>query len=112
MIRATFLREGDRLIGFECAGHSGYAERGSDIVCAAVSALLITAANAAETLLDARLAVRQDEDTGYLSASLSASLPADRAGSYDLLLKAARVGLEDIEKQYPDNVRVITRDRR
>ena len=35
MTTVTFLTEGKRIIGFDAKGHSGYAEAGSDIVCAA-----------------------------------------------------------------------------
>ena len=35
-------------VGFDVSGHAGYAEAGSDIVCAAVSALVITAINSIE----------------------------------------------------------------
>ena len=31
--------------GFNCIGHSGYAERGEDIVCAAISVLVINTIN-------------------------------------------------------------------
>ena len=32
--------EGDRITGFEARGHSGYAEAGADIVCAAVTSAI------------------------------------------------------------------------
>ena len=112
MIRATFLRDGDRLVGFECRGHSGYAESGHDIVCAGVSAVLITAANAMQELAGVPLDTRQDEDTGYLSAFPKDTPAAEKANRCHLFLAAARLGLETIATQYPDNVRVITKDRR
>ena len=37
MTRLTIFTDKDGYIGFECEGHSGYSEEGSDIVCAAVS---------------------------------------------------------------------------
>ncbi|MBE6856306.1 MAG: ribosomal-processing cysteine protease Prp [Ruminococcus sp.] len=37
MILAKFQKTQGTLDGFEITGHSGYAERGSDVVCAAVS---------------------------------------------------------------------------
>ena len=37
MIRAEFRKDGDRLSGFTISGHSGFADAGKDIVCAAVS---------------------------------------------------------------------------
>ena len=45
MIRATFYRKGNKLCGFEISGHSGYAEQGSDIICASVSSAAYMAVN-------------------------------------------------------------------
>ena len=39
MTRITLFRSRSHAIGFEAEGHTGYAEEGSDIVCAAISAL-------------------------------------------------------------------------
>lgn len=45
MIKATFYKEGKALKGFEIDGHSGYAEAGSDIICASVSSAVYMAVN-------------------------------------------------------------------
>ena len=37
MTTVTFFMEGSRITGFEASGHSGYADAGEDIVCAAVT---------------------------------------------------------------------------
>ena len=37
MTTVTFYTEGSRITGFDASGHSGYAEEGGDIVCAAVT---------------------------------------------------------------------------
>ena len=37
MTRVEFFDHEGRITGFCCSGHSGYAEAGSDIVCATVS---------------------------------------------------------------------------
>ena len=37
MTTVTFLTEESRIIGFEVSGHSGYADAGEDIVCAAIT---------------------------------------------------------------------------
>ena len=54
MTRVEFFSEGDKITGFCCQGHSGYAESGADIVCAAVS----TAVTFAETTITDVLGVR------------------------------------------------------
>ena len=40
MTTVTFLTEETRIVGFDARGHSGYAEAGEDIVCAAVTSVL------------------------------------------------------------------------
>ena len=37
MITVKLLKKGELITGFDVSGHSGYAEAGSDIICAAVS---------------------------------------------------------------------------
>ncbi len=40
MTTVTFRMEGDRITGFDSKGHSGYAEAGADIVCAAITSAI------------------------------------------------------------------------
>ncbi len=45
MTKLIFFKNGEHYIGFSCKDHSGYAQEGYDIVCAAISsAVQITAA--------------------------------------------------------------------
>ncbi len=37
MTKLVVFKKGEHFAGFECLGHSGYAQQGEDIVCAAVS---------------------------------------------------------------------------
>ena len=43
-------RKGTLFTGFECSGHSGYSEAGSDIVCAAISTAVQYCVNCAEKI--------------------------------------------------------------
>ena len=45
MIKAVFYKKDGLFQGFRISGHSGYAEAGSDIVCASVSSAAMLAAN-------------------------------------------------------------------
>lgn len=112
MIRIVFLERGDKLIGFEAKGHAGYAERGADIVCAAVSGILITAANGLEAVARAPVETRQDDESGLLAAVLAANPEQEAAERAGVILETARLGLLEIEKQYPDFVRVHSQRRR
>ena len=97
MTTVVFRMEGDRITGFEARGHSGYAEAGADIVCAAVtSAIRLVEATVNDVLgLAASVKVREQD------ASISLHLPGglsptaestcQSAGRLDgLLLRAPR----------------------
>ena len=48
MTTVTLIKKGNKAIGFDVSGHSGYAESGSDIICAAIS----SAVGLAETIIN------------------------------------------------------------
>lgn len=50
MITAVFSKVGNEIIGFSIKGHSGYAQAGQDIVCAAVSSAAYLTANLLERM--------------------------------------------------------------
>lgn len=59
-------RKGKLFIGFECAGHSGYKEEGSDIVCAAISTAVQYCVNCAEKIDKAPVQITVDQDTALI----------------------------------------------
>ena len=46
MIKITFLEKDDKVVKIEASGHALFAEKGKDIVCSAVSAILVGGCNA------------------------------------------------------------------
>ena len=63
--------DGDRITGFSVSGHSGYAARGEDIVCAAITALVTMAEATINDICGAKAKVRVKED-----ARVTLTLPA------------------------------------
>ena len=100
------------MCGFEASGHAGYAKRGMDIVCAAVSALTQATANGLTEVVKASCEGRMDEDTGYLSCMLSPAAPKDIVEKAQILLKTLKMALTEISKDYPGTIRIIIRERR
>ncbi len=80
--------------GYEADGHSGFAEAGEDIVCAAISVLTVNTANAIETLTDDP--VEASEDDGYLVCRFPEGLSEQGA----LLMDSMILGLKSIESSY------------
>ena len=94
MIRVTVYKtRRHEYSGFDVTGHAGYAEHGQDIVCAAVSALVINAVNSIERFTDDETSCVTDEETGTIEFRF-AERPSHDAG---LLLDSMILGLEEIE---------------
>ncbi len=99
----TFVTVGRDATGFirslKASGHTGYAEAGEDIVCAAVSALTQTAAMAVE---EYGVSTRIDEQTAELTIELTKSLSMQEMHDVQVILGAIVQGLQATQYQYPD----------
>lgn len=79
-----------------CAGHAGYGTAGSDIVCSAVSILVINTINSLEKLTNTRMEVESDEDRGLIDCRFM-DIPGRDAA---LLLDSMVLGLKGVVSQY------------
>ena len=85
---------------FISKGHAGYAEAGQDIVCAAVSALIITTVNSLEKFTDDKFDVQEKD--GFVSIHFRIDL-SERGM---LLMDSLLLGLTEIAGSY--NNRYLT----
>lgn len=96
-----------QLCGYCISGHAGFAQKGEDIVCAAVSVLSINTINAIEQLTDTDFLCDADEQKGgYLKVMLSDMKKRMDCHDAEILLKAMAIGLEDLSKQYKKYIRL------
>ncbi len=94
MIQVRIKKENGSYLFFRSRGHAGYAEEGSDIVCAAVSALIITTENALSRLTTQEYDLLERD--GYCSIRfIDGNTPECR-----LLMDSLVLGLKEIEKTY------------
>ncbi len=100
MIIARIFRNSKQEIwGFQINGHSGYAETGSDIICAAVSVLAINTVNALEQLVGMTPITETAE--GLLTCEIATIRGNETSSSEaELLLKTLELGLESIVASY------------
>ena len=109
----TFLKRSDgALLGYRANGHSGYAEAGADIVCAAISALTQTTLNGLKNVLKAPVMFDQDDDGAFIEAILTPEASEDQIRQAQLLLVTLLEGLQAIQRGYPRNLRIIFKERR
>lgn len=79
-----------------CEGHADYADAGSDIVCCAISVLVINTINSLDELTGAQMEVDTDEERGFIECRFTDSLDK---GSI-LLLDSMILGLQSVVSQY------------
>jgi hypothetical protein len=94
MTTVTIIKSKDTYKGFICSGHSGFAAFGKDIVCAAVSVLVINTINSIEELAGENISVEQQD--GYISCQFKDKIN-DRT---KLLMESMIMGLRQIEQEY------------
>ncbi len=111
MITAILYRWNGQYTGYRSEGHSGYAEAGSDIICAGLSILESTCVNAMESLLDVRVSPKVEEETGLLSFDLP-ELEGEKASGAQLLMGTLGQGCSDLQEAYPGYVKFKIRERR
>ena len=103
MIKIAIYKNAENLItGFQISGHSGYAEAGSDIVCSAVSALVINTINSIQHFTSDQFRLEQDEKTGYIEFHVVS--PGSNNGN--LLLSSLALGLQGISEEYSKYIKL------
>lgn len=99
-------------MGYRAQGHTGYAEAGQDIVCAAVSALTQTTLNGLTNVLKAPVMFDIDDEAATLEARLTPEATEAQVREAQLLFQTLLQGLQAIERSYPRNVRIYFEERR
>ncbi len=105
MTKCEFFTEDDRITGFCVSGHSGYAEVGSDIVCAAVSAAVTMAEATINEVCGAKAKVRVKEEDARVSLTLPAS--CDEEDTVQAVLAGMLLYLCSLRDDYPDYIEVL-----
>ena len=105
MTRCEFFTDNDRITGFSVSGHSGYAEAGSDIVCAAVSAVVTMAEATINDVCGAKAKVRVKEEDARITLTLPTS--CDEEESVQAVLAGMLLTLCSMRDEYPDYIEVL-----
>ena len=105
MTRCEFFTENDRITGFSISGHSGYAEAGADIVCAAISAVVTMAEATINDVCGAKAKVRVKNDDARITLTLPAS--CDEEDAVQAALTGMMLTLCSMRDDYPDYIEVL-----
>ena len=105
MTRCEFYTEEDRITGFSISGHSGYAENGQDVVCAAISAVVTMAEATINDVCGAKAKVRVKENDARITLTLPTS--CDEEESVQAVLAGMLLTLCSMRDDYPDYIEVL-----
>ncbi|HOB22115.1 MAG: ribosomal-processing cysteine protease Prp [Firmicutes bacterium] len=97
MIKVLIRKQGQLITEIRAQGHSGYAEAGSDIVCAGVSALLQALKIGLEELAGEEIGKIED---GFLACPVSSDPKAQ------FLAKVMELSLREMAQSYSDYLQV------
>jgi uncharacterized protein YsxB (DUF464 family) len=90
--------------GFTCFGHAEYAKKGKpDILCSAISGLVINTINSLEELAGEELSVSTNEETGFIKCDFAAPLQEKSV----FLLDSMVYGLQNLSKTYGEKYLLV-----
>lgn len=102
MIEIEFFSGVNGLCGFEAKGHAIGSDSGENVICAFVSSACLMAANTVTEIID--LDADAQSDDGYLKLMI-----LENASPAQDILNGLKLHLTELEKEYPDNIKVIYR---
>ncbi len=100
MTEAEFFTKDSVITGVHVFGHTGYAEEGEDIVCAAVSSAVIMTANTLTEIMNVN-AEAYDSD-----GDISITVPCENAEQCSNVLQGLKLHLLGLEQQYSEFIKV------
>ena len=107
MTTVTFRSEGGRIVGFDSQGHSGYAEEGEDIVCAAITSAIRLVEATINDVLGLAASVKVREEDASISFRLPGGLSEMAEYTCQSLLTGLMVYFAELRDEYPDNIEVL-----
>ena len=107
MITASFCMDAGRIVSFQVEGHSGLAQAGEDILCAAVTSAVRLTECAVNDVLGLEASVKVKEQQALISLKLPGGLGQQNESTCQTLLAALMLYLTELHEAYPDNIIVM-----
>ena len=107
MITAKFHLEGKRIVSFQVEGHSGLAEAGEDILCAAVTSAVRLTECAVNDVLGLEASVKTKPEKAMISLKLPGGLGQTNESACQTLLTALVLYFAQLHEEYPENIIVM-----
>ena len=105
MIKVEFFSQEGRRTGFSVSGHSGYAEAGADVICAAVTAIVRFAEATLNDILGVGAKTRVDAEKALITLTLPAS--CEDEDTVQAILDGMMLTLVSLRDENPDYIEVM-----
>ena len=96
MTKVHVIKEKENFKEIHVKGHAGFSGYGNDVVCSAVSMLVINTVNAIEKYTDDAFKLEADEEQGNIDIIFTEKVSHDT----DLLVRTMLLGISETEKNY------------
>ncbi len=107
MTTVSFLTEGKRITGFDVSGHSGFAESGGDVVCAAITSAVRLVETTVNDVLGLAASVKVSKRSGSVSLRLPGGLSDRDEHAVQGRLAGMMLYFTELHDEYPDNIEVL-----
>ncbi len=107
MITVKILKDCEKTSGFDVSGHSGYADEGSDIVCAAVSSAVGLCESVINDSFKAGAEVLVDEKLARVLLRLPKNISADIGKTCAGVLSSFESHMAALAYEYPAYIKVL-----
>ena len=94
-------------MGFDATGHSGFAEEGEDIVCAAITSAVRLVEATINDVMGLCASVNVNESSATISFRLPGGLGQTAESTCQNLLTGLMVYLAELHDEYPDHIEVM-----
>ena len=105
MTKVEIFNQNGRINGFAVSGHSGYAEEGSDIVCAAITCAVQFAECTINDVLGNHANTKVREDEPRITLTLPAT--CDDEDAVQAVLTGFMLTMLSLRDEYPDYIEVM-----
>lgn len=110
MTDITVFRSGESYTRLICEGHTGFGERGEDIVCSALSSIVQTGALGMLMVACANVEVIRDDKRAYLEIVVPQNLDASKAHDVQVIFATMMCGVSDLYSEYSDFINLEVKD--
>ena len=100
MIKVVIEKNNSKIVSLEVSGHSNYDEKGRDIVCAGVSAIVVGGINA--LINENKKAIEYECKEGYAKV-----LVKNIDSNIEMILDVISTQLYTVEESYPKFIKII-----